>query len=98
MKVLLIEDEPKIANFICAGLTERGFSVHNCTDGQLGFDMASQEQEDAWGYDFDPCTNVVDVYINRLRSKISVIDTSGKMAKMIKSERGTGYRLELEVS
>jgi DNA-binding response OmpR family regulator len=39
-----------------------------------------------WGYDFDPGSNVVDVYVGYLRRKL------GK--KRITSIRGMGYRLE----
>lgn len=49
--------------------------------------------EQVWGYDFDPCTNVVDVCIKRIRKKISSLESAGKMAGAIESVRGTGYRL-----
>jgi len=49
--------------------------------------------EHVWGYDFDPCTNVVDVCIKRIRAKINAIDKTGVSAKSIESVRGTGYRL-----
>lgn len=44
-----------------------------------------------WGLNEDPLTNVVDVYIRRLRSKI---DIEG-CAPLIHTQRGLGYRLEL---
>ena len=49
--------------------------------------------EKVWGYDFDPCTNVVDVCIKRIRRKISSLESAGKMVGAIESVRGTGYRL-----
>ena len=36
MKVLLVEDEAKIADFVRSGLTERGFDVEICSDGNSG--------------------------------------------------------------
>jgi len=39
-----------------------------------------------WGYDFDPRSNVVDVYIGRLRKKLG--------DERITGIRGSGYRLE----
>ena len=42
MKVLLIEDEQKIADFVCSGLTSRGFSVTHCSDGNAGLAGANQ--------------------------------------------------------
>jgi two-component system OmpR family response regulator len=49
--------------------------------------------EHVWGYDFDPCTNVVDVCIKRIRRKIASLERAGKMIGAIESVRGTGYRL-----
>ena len=43
-----------------------------------------------WGTSEDPLTNVVDVYIRRLRSKID----DGHSAPLIHTLRGLGYRLE----
>lgn len=42
MNVLLIEDEQKIADFVCAGLSGRGFKVTHTADGNAGFALASQ--------------------------------------------------------
>jgi DNA-binding response OmpR family regulator len=39
-----------------------------------------------WGYDFDPGTNIIDVYVNHLRKKI---DTSP--ATLLRTIRGKGY-------
>jgi DNA-binding response OmpR family regulator len=39
----------------------------------------------AWGYEFDPGSNVVDVYVRYLRQKIG--------AERIATVRGAGYRL-----
>ncbi len=49
----------------------------------------TQILEHVWGYDFDPQTNVVDVYVRRLRSKV---DTD-PAAPLIETVRGVGYRL-----
>lgn len=43
-----------------------------------------------WGQSEDPLTNVVDVYIRRLRSKID----EGQPLPLIHTVRGLGYRLE----
>ena len=44
-----------------------------------------------WGTNEDPLTNVVDVYIRRLRSKID----DGSEQPLIHTVRGLGYRLEV---
>ena len=49
----------------------------------------TQILEHVWGYDFDPQTNVVDVYVRRLRSKV---DTNPD-APLIETVRGVGYRM-----
>ena len=43
--------------------------------------------EYAWGYHFDPGTNIVDVVINRLRKKVD----SGQAQKLVHTVRGVGY-------
>lgn len=50
----------------------------------------TQILEHVWGYDFDPQTNVVDVYIRRLRNKINIIEN----VHFIETIRGVGYRLK----
>ena len=45
--------------------------------------------ESVWGYHFDPQTNVIDVHISRLRSKID----KGFEWALLHTVRGAGYRL-----
>jgi two-component system, OmpR family, response regulator len=49
----------------------------------------TQILEHVWGYDFDPQTNVVDVYVRRLRSKVDL----NPNAPLIETIRGVGYRM-----
>jgi two-component system, OmpR family, response regulator len=49
----------------------------------------TQILEHVWGYDFDPQTNVVDVYVRRLRSKVDLKPD----APLIETVRGVGYRI-----
>jgi heavy metal response regulator len=48
--------------------------------------------EHVWDYDFDPMTNVIDVYVNYLRKKID----AGREQKLIRTVRGVGYVLQGE--
>ena len=48
-------------------------------------------EEHAWDYDFDSLSNLIDVYIRRLRRKI---DTEGGRS-VIQTVRGAGYRLRV---
>jgi two-component system OmpR family response regulator len=45
--------------------------------------------EQVWQYDFDPGTNLVDVYIQRIRRKVD----SDSSHKLIETIRGVGYRI-----
>jgi DNA-binding response OmpR family regulator len=51
--------------------------------------VLSREQllSHVWGYDFDPTTNLVNVYVNSLRKKLG--------AEVIETVRGVGYRLRV---
>jgi two-component system copper resistance phosphate regulon response regulator CusR len=46
--------------------------------------------EYAWGYNFDPGTNIVDVVINHLRKKIDAKSSR----KLISTVRGVGYMIK----
>jgi len=48
--------------------------------------------EHVWDYDFDPMTNVIDVYVNYLRKKID----SGRDRKLLHTVRGAGYVMKAE--
>ena len=41
MRVLLVEDEPKIADFIQRGLSEEGYAVDVAADGEEGLEWPS---------------------------------------------------------
>jgi len=48
--------------------------------------------EHVWDYDFDPMSNIIDVYVNYLRKKID----AGREPKLIQTMRGVGYVLQEE--
>lgn len=48
--------------------------------------------EHVWNYDFDPGTNLVDVYIKRIRAKV---DRDWDL-KLIRTARGVGYKISGE--
>ena len=47
MRILLIEDDLKLASFILKGFKEAGFAVDHCSDGEDGLHMALSEPYDA---------------------------------------------------
>jgi DNA-binding response OmpR family regulator len=46
--------------------------------------------EQVWDYNFDPGTNLVEVYVQRLRKKVD----EGLPVKLIETIRGVGYRMK----
>ena len=48
MRILLVEDEPLIAEFVAKGLREAGHSVDHASTGPDGLHLASHETYDAW--------------------------------------------------
>ncbi|HOX04119.1 MAG TPA: response regulator transcription factor [Candidatus Paceibacterota bacterium] len=47
MRILLIEDDPKIAAFVAQGLREHGFAVDHAGDGEAGLALALTRPADA---------------------------------------------------
>jgi two-component system, OmpR family, response regulator len=47
MRVLVAEDDPKIASFVVRGLKEGGFSVDHAADGEAALDLAATTSFDA---------------------------------------------------
>jgi DNA-binding response OmpR family regulator len=68
-------------------LTAREFALAETFFRHPG-QVLSREQllSHVWGYDYDPASNVVDVYVGYLRKKLG--------SEVITSVRGMGYRLE----
>jgi DNA-binding response OmpR family regulator len=71
-------------------LTAREYALIEYFMHNRGKLISRQElSKEIWGYNFDPGTNVVDVYVNHLRKKID----SGFEVKLLQTERGKGYYL-----
>ncbi|MGD0590493.1 MAG: response regulator transcription factor [Bacteroidota bacterium] len=71
-------------------LTAREYTLIEYFLRHRGKLISRQElSRDIWGYNFDPGTNVVDVYVNHLRKKIDA-DFS---VKLLQTDRGKGYYL-----
>ena len=71
-------------------LTTREFSLLECLMRAPGRVFSrTQLCQQVWEYHFDPESNLVDVYIQRLRRKID----DGEPGKLIQTVRGAGYRI-----
>lgn len=47
MRILIIEDEPRMLELLCKGLYESGFTVMTAADGEIGLEMATLHDLDA---------------------------------------------------
>lgn len=47
VRILVVEDDPKIASFVVKGLKQSGFAVDQAADGQQGLDLALSATYDA---------------------------------------------------
>jgi DNA-binding response OmpR family regulator len=71
-------------------LTAREYALIEYFMRNRGKLISRQElAKEIWGYNFDPGTNVVDVYVNHLRNKID----ADSAVKLMQTERGKGYYL-----
>jgi DNA-binding response OmpR family regulator len=67
-------------------LPAREFTLLETLMKNPGFAISREQLlKEVWGYDYDPGTNIVDVYVGYLRKKIG--------NKAIETVRGIGYRL-----
>lgn len=76
MKILLIEDEPKVASFIKKGLEEQNYEVDQAYDGNMGIKLALQKEYDVIILDIIlPNMNGLDVCreIRRHNSTVSIL-------------------------
>ena len=162
--LLVVEDDPRVASFLCRGLEAEGYRVVHVTEGEAALDAADDASFAAilldvmlagaldgravcqalrrrrdttpilmltaldtvqdrieglrmgaddylgkpfsfdelllrvaalirrvWGVSEDPMTNVVDVYVGRLRRKLGL---EGPAGPVITTVRGRGYRIE----
>jgi DNA-binding response OmpR family regulator len=69
-------------------LTPKEYALLRCLMENAGAVLSrSQILNDTWGYNFDPGTKVVDVYIRYLRKKVD----EGEPRPLIHTVRGAGY-------
>jgi two-component system OmpR family response regulator len=76
-------------------LSHREFQLLDLLSRHRGETLSrAQILDRVWGLAHDPTTNVVDVYVRHLRSKLD--DTTVPGLSAIATERGRGYRLRTE--
>lgn len=83
MRILLVEDESSIANFICDGLEEEGFAVDVSENGKIGLQMAlaNIEEYDVILLDWMlPGINGIEICreIRKVNQKVAIIFLTAK--------------------
>ena len=74
-------------------LSSKEFMVLECLMRNQNIVMTRQQiEQNAWNYDYEGGSNVIDVYIRYLRKKID----TGYEKKLIHTVRGTGYVMREE--
>jgi two-component system OmpR family response regulator len=89
MRILLIEDDLKIASFIIRGLKEAGFAVDHANDGERGLDLAITEPYDAAIIDImlpkrDGLSIVEQLRHEKLNTPVLILSARGSVEDRVK--------------
>ena len=85
--------EELLARIRVISLSSKEFMVLECLMRNQNIVMTRQQiEQNAWNYDYEGGSNVIDVYIRYLRKKID----AGYEKKLIHTVRGTGYVMREE--
>src|SRR5437667_182194 len=103
MRLLLVEDDARIARFVAKGLREHTYAVDVSATGEYALleylarnagrvVRRAEIAEHVWDETFDPFSNLIEVYINRVRRKID----ADSAKPLLHTRRGVGYVLGTE--
>jgi len=89
LRVLLIEDDVKIASFVIKGLKAAGFAVDHATDGKEGRYLASTEPYDACVIDImlpgqDGLSVIRDLRSEKVQTPIIILSARGEVMDRVK--------------
>ncbi|MGD8962178.1 MAG: response regulator transcription factor [Desulfobacterales bacterium] len=89
MRILLVEDDPKIASFIIKGLKAEGFAVDHEDNGEDGLHMALTEPYDAAVIDImlpkmDGLSLVENIRREKLKTPIIILSAKGDVDDRVK--------------
>lgn len=95
MRVLLVEDDLKIADFIVKGLKEAGFAVDHAADGESGLYMALNEPYDAAVIDLmlpklDGLSLIEEVRVKRINTPLIILSAKRSVDERIKGLQAGG--------
>ncbi|MBI5090871.1 MAG: response regulator transcription factor [Candidatus Hydrogenedentes bacterium] len=89
MRVLLVEDDLKIAGFVVKGLKQAGYAVDHAKDGLDGLHLATSEQYDAAIVDLmlpklDGLTLIEDVRRQRITTPVLILSARQSVSDRVK--------------
>jgi two-component system OmpR family response regulator len=89
MRILLVEDDPKIAAFIVKGLKAEGFAVDHAADGEDGFHLALTEPYDAAVVDImlpklDGLTLIERIRQEKVKTPVIILSAKGTVDDRVK--------------
>lgn len=95
MRVLLVEDDLKIADFIVKGLKEAGFAVDHAAEGESGLYMALNEPYDAAVIDLmlpklDGLSLIEEVRAKRINTPLIILSAKRSVDERIKGLQAGG--------
>ena len=92
MKILLVEDEPKLASFVKKGLTSEGYDLTIAYDGQMGLSLAQQQPFDLLILDVNlPLLNGFEL-CRRIRADYPHVPIIFLTAKAMQEDTIQGFR------
>ncbi|MGD9160993.1 MAG: response regulator transcription factor [Desulfobacteraceae bacterium] len=89
MRILLIEDDKKIASFVTKGLKESGFVVDHASDGEAGLNLALSESYDAAVVDImlpklDGLTLIEQLRANNIKTPVLILSAKQSVEDRVK--------------
>src|SRR5436305_877614 len=89
MRLLIIEDNERLAALIQKGLEKVGFNSDIVTTATDAADALAASQNDIYGLSDDVGSNAVEVYVHRLRKRLTELGASVRIDTL----RGLGYSI-----
>jgi two-component system OmpR family response regulator len=95
MRILVIEDDPKIASFIVNGLKQSGFAVDHCTDGEEGCVRAQAIPYDVAVVDvmlpkLDGLTLIRDLRAKNVRTPVLILSAKASVDDRVRGLQSGG--------
>lgn len=93
MRILLVEDDRKIASFVLKGLKAAGYAVDHAADGEKGLDLALTEPYDAAIVDLmlpklDGLRLIESLRREKISTPVIILSAKGSVADRVRGLQG----------